>query len=62
MSKPGRASNDNAPSAAGLRADAAAGARRRQKQVLATEDLPGWLIERIARAEMDPIYEHLDDE
>lgn len=62
MSKPGRASNDNAPSAAGPRADAVAGAQRRHKQVLATEELPRWLIELIARAEMDPMHDHLDDQ
>lgn len=54
MFKPGRAANDNEPSAAGPRGDAAAGAERRHKQILATEDLPEWLIERIARAEMGP--------
>ena len=54
--------NENAPPAAGPRVDATAGAKRRHKQVLATEDLPEWLIERIASAEMDPAYDHLDDE
>lgn len=62
MFKRGRAANDNARTAAGSRAGAAAGARRRHKQVLATEDLPRWLIDRIARAEMAPEYDHLDNE
>jgi hypothetical protein len=62
MPTPGRASNDNTPSATAPQADAAAGARRRRKRVLVTEDLPRWLIEGIARAEMDTEFDHLDDE
>ena len=35
--------------------------KRRDKQVMLTEDLPEWLIERIATAEMDPKLASTDD-
>lgn len=60
--KTGFAANDNAPLTAAPQGGAVAGARRCRKQVLATEDLPAWLIARIASAEMDPEFDHLDDE
>ena len=36
-------------------------AARRRKRAFATEDLPDWLIERIAASRMDPRHDHLDD-
>jgi PHD/YefM family antitoxin component YafN of YafNO toxin-antitoxin module len=35
--------------------------KRRDKQVLLTEELPEWLVDRIAMSEMDPKFRHLDD-
>jgi PHD/YefM family antitoxin component YafN of YafNO toxin-antitoxin module len=35
--------------------------KSRDKQSVATEDLPEWLIEQIAASEMEPKYNHLDD-
>jgi hypothetical protein len=34
--------------------------KRRDKHVLATEDLPEWLVNQIGSAEMDPRFAHLD--
>jgi hypothetical protein len=35
--------------------------KRRDKQVLLTEELPEWLVDRIATSEMDPKFAHLDE-
>lgn len=35
--------------------------RRRDKRVIATEELPEWLIDQIANSEMDPRHNHLDE-
>ena len=34
--------------------------KRRDKQVMLTENMPEWLVERIAAIEMDPKFAHLD--
>ncbi len=61
-SKRGSSANDNAPPTAAQSLARPEHAIRHLKQVLATEDLPAWLIVRIACAEMDPEFDHLDDE
>ncbi len=35
--------------------------KRRDKRVVRTEDLPNWIVERIASAEMGPDFAHLDE-
>ena len=35
--------------------------KHRDKQVLVTEDMPEWLVQRIAATEMDPKFAHLDE-
>jgi PHD/YefM family antitoxin component YafN of YafNO toxin-antitoxin module len=50
----------NKPSVVIVAAAEYARLKRRDKQVLLTEDLPEWLVERIAAGEMDPKFGHLD--
>ena len=35
--------------------------KRRDKQVVLTEDLPEWLAQQAAKSEMDPQFAHLDE-
>jgi PHD/YefM family antitoxin component YafN of YafNO toxin-antitoxin module len=51
----------NKPSVVILSAVEYARLKRRDKQVLLTEELPEWLVDRIATSEMDPKFRHLDD-
>jgi prevent-host-death family protein len=50
----------NKPSVVIVSAAEYARLKRRDKQVLLTEDLPEWLVERIATGAMDPSFTHLD--
>ncbi len=36
--------------------------KRRDKRAMATEELPGWIIDQIAGSEMDPKYDRLDED
>jgi hypothetical protein len=36
--------------------------RRRDKQVVLNDDMPEWLVERIAATEMDQKFAHLDED
>ncbi len=51
----------NKPSVVIVSAAEYARLKRRDKQVLLTEELPEWLAERIAATEMDPKFTHLND-
>ena len=55
-------SHYNKPSVVIVSADEYARLKRRDKQVMATEDLPEWLVEQIASSEMDQKYDHLDED
>lgn len=35
--------------------------KQRDKRVMATEELPEWLVNRIAASEMDPRFSYLDE-
>lgn len=50
----------NKPSVVIVAADEYARLKRRDKRVMATEDLPEWLINQIATTEMDPRFAYLD--
>ena len=50
------------PSVVILAADEYARLRRRDKRAMSTDDLPEWLVDRIAGTEMDPGFAHLDEE
>jgi PHD/YefM family antitoxin component YafN of YafNO toxin-antitoxin module len=51
----------NKPSVVIVSAAEYARLKRRDKQVLLTEELPEWLVDRIATSEMDPKFAHLDE-
>lgn len=51
----------NKPSVVIVAADEYARLKRRDKRVLATEDLPEWMVDLIGTAEMDPRFAHLDE-
>lgn len=51
----------NKPSVVILAADEYARLKRRDKRVMAAEDLPEWLAGRIAEGEMDPRFAYLDE-
>jgi PHD/YefM family antitoxin component YafN of YafNO toxin-antitoxin module len=51
----------NKPSVVIIAATEYARLKRRDKRVLATEDLPEWLVNQIGTAEMDPRFAHLDE-
>jgi PHD/YefM family antitoxin component YafN of YafNO toxin-antitoxin module len=51
----------NKPSVVIVSASEYARLKRRDKQVLMTEELPEWLVERIATSEMDPKFSHFDE-
>jgi PHD/YefM family antitoxin component YafN of YafNO toxin-antitoxin module len=50
------------PSIVILAADEYARLRRRSKRAIQTDDLPEWLVDRIAETEMEPKFAHLDEE
>jgi PHD/YefM family antitoxin component YafN of YafNO toxin-antitoxin module len=52
----------NKPSVVIVSATEYARLKRRDKQVVLTEDMPEWLVERIAATEMDPKFAHLDQD
>ena len=52
----------NKPSVVIVSAAEYARLKRRDKQVLLTEDVPEWLVERIAGTDMDAKFAHLDDQ
>ncbi len=49
------------PSVVILSADEFARLKLRDKQSMATEDLPEWLVDQIAVSEMDSRFSHLDE-
>ncbi len=49
------------PSVVILAAEEFARLKQRDKRVLATEELPEWLVEQIAASEMDPRFADLDE-
>jgi PHD/YefM family antitoxin component YafN of YafNO toxin-antitoxin module len=49
------------PSVVILAADEYARLRRRDKRSMSADDLPEWLVERIARTEMGAEFAHLDE-
>lgn len=49
------------PSVVILSADEYARLRRRDKRAMSIDELPEWLVERIAETEMDPRFAHLDE-
>ncbi|MEO8713475.1 MAG: type II toxin-antitoxin system Phd/YefM family antitoxin [Acetobacteraceae bacterium] len=51
----------NKPSVVMVSADEYARLKRRDKRVVLADDLPEWLVERIAATEMDPSFAHLDE-
>ena len=51
----------NKPSVVILSADEYARLKRRDRKVVATEDLPDWLAEKISEARMDPRHAHLNE-
>jgi PHD/YefM family antitoxin component YafN of YafNO toxin-antitoxin module len=51
----------NKPSVVIVAADEYARLKRRDKRVMATEDLPEWLVNQIATTEMDPRFAYLDE-
>lgn len=51
----------NKPSVVIIAASEYARLKRRDKRVLATEDLPEWLVNQIGTAEMDPRFAYLDE-
>lgn len=51
----------NKPSVVIVAAEEYARLKRRDKVVMATEDLPEWLVDRIASSEMDPRFAYLDE-
>jgi PHD/YefM family antitoxin component YafN of YafNO toxin-antitoxin module len=51
----------NKPSVVIVAADEYVRLKRRDKRVLATEDLPEWLVNQIAETEMDPRFTYLDE-
>lgn len=53
--------HDNKPSVVIISAAGNARPKRRDKQVLLTEDVQEFLAERIAATEMDPKFAHLDE-
>ncbi len=52
----------NKPSVVILSADEYARLVKRDRRAMAIEDLPEWLVERIATSEMDPRHAALDEE
>jgi prevent-host-death family protein len=52
----------NKPSVVIVSAEEYARLKKRDKKAMAVEDLPDWLIEKIAAAEMDPRHAHLDEQ
>lgn len=50
----------NKPSVVIVSAAEYARLKRRDKQVVLTEDLPEWLARQVAESEMDPRFAHLD--
>lgn len=50
----------NKPSVVIVAADEYARLKRRDKRVVATDDLPEWMVDLIGRAEMDPRFAYLD--
>ncbi len=61
-SAPVHVTHKDQPSVVILAADEYARLKRRDKVVMATEDLPEWLVDRIADAKVDPAHAHLDAE
>jgi prevent-host-death family protein len=54
-------SHYNKPSVVIVSADEYARLKRRDKRVMATEDLPDWVVDEIAKTEMDPKFNDLDE-
>ncbi|HEY0417959.1 MAG TPA: type II toxin-antitoxin system Phd/YefM family antitoxin [Acetobacteraceae bacterium] len=52
----------NKPSVVIIAAEEYARLKRRDKRVLAAEELPEWLVDQIAATEMDPRFAYLDEE
>jgi len=59
--EPVHVSHYNKPSVVILSADEYDRLKKRDRQVMATEDLPEWLVAQIADAEMDEKYQGLDE-
>ena len=49
------------PSVVILSADECARLLRRDKRAMSADDLPEWLVDRIAETDMDPKFAHLDE-
>lgn len=58
--EPAAAPRGDEPSTAVVAADEHAPPERREKRVLATEDLPDWMVNLIAAAEVDPRFARTD--
>lgn len=59
-SGPVHVTHKDQPSVVILTADEYARLKRRDKGVTATEDLPEWLVQRIANSKVDPVHALLD--
>ena len=55
-------SHYNKPSVVIVSAKEYARLKKRDKQVMATDDLPEWLVEQIANSEMDARFNYLDED
>jgi prevent-host-death family protein len=60
--EPVHVSHYNKPSVVIVSAEEYARLKKRDKQAMATEDLPEWLVEQIAHSEMDAKYNYLDED
>ncbi len=60
--EPVHVSHYNKPSVVIVSAEEYARLKKRDKQAMATEDLPEWLVEQIANSEMDAKYNYLDED
>jgi prevent-host-death family protein len=60
--EPVHVSHYNKPSVVIVSAEEYARLKKRDKQIMATEDLPESLIEQIAISEMDPKHNYLDED
>lgn len=60
--KPVHVSHYNKPSVVIIAAAEYSRLKQRDKRSMATEDLPEWLVDKIAEAKMDKKYDHLDAE
>lgn len=59
--EPVHVSHYNKPSVVIVSAEEYERLKKRDKRAMATEDLPEWLVDRIAAAEMDEELAHLDE-